>query len=42
MILAICSKCKEVFLACVVLGVIRCPKCGSEETNVAIGKAGKA
>jgi len=30
MIQAICTKCKHVYTACVILGIVHCPKCGGE------------
>ena len=36
MIQAICGKCKHVFWAAVVMGKIKCPGCGSEDTYVAL------
>jgi len=31
MIRAICADCKKVFLAAVILGNVKCPKCGSDK-----------
>lgn len=35
MIRAICKACKHLFMAPVILGLTRCPKCKSEKTAVA-------
>ncbi len=37
MIPVICDNCKEVFTACVVLGLVECPKCGGKEAHVFLG-----
>jgi len=41
MIQAICADCNHVFMACVVLGLTACPKCGSQKTHVAIPAKGE-
>lgn len=35
MIELICSKCRNVWWAVVILGLTDCPKCGCKETHVA-------
>ncbi len=39
MIRAICNSCKHVFMAVAILGLTKCPKCGSADTHVARGRA---
>jgi predicted Zn-ribbon and HTH transcriptional regulator len=35
MITAICNECGRVFKAAVILGIVKCPECGSQDVSVA-------